>query len=169
MTTLLLTGHALAGKTPCAKHLESTVYEMKDWDKYGMRRDNAQVLFPNKCTPLMSAKKMVPLPKRQTGGNVSRMRYMGNDCHIYEWDSESGVFEVYKPNSSKTDYYHQGEITPIQSRELPGSKPNRNHKAGDTGIPGYDMKSLCKDHQAGKLDHARFDKNSKAKNFLKCF
>ena len=158
------------GKSPCAKQLESAVHEMKDWEKYGIRRDSGKrVLFPEKCTPFMSSKKMIPLPKRQTGNNVSRMRYMGNDCRIYEWDSEGGLFEMYKPNSNGTEYTHLGEITSINGRELPDPIAKRNHKATDTGLPGYDMKKLCKDHQSGKIQKDKFAKNSKAKNLLQCF
>lgn len=148
--------------------MESAIHEMKDWEKYGIRRDGKRVVFPDKCTPLMQAKQMIPLPKRQTG-DVNRMRYFGNDCHVYEWDSEGGLFEIYKPNSKVSDFTHMGEITPISAMERPGKVDSkRDHKAGDTGIAGIDMKELCKQHSSGKLNRASFEKNSKAKNLLKC-
>jgi hypothetical protein len=148
--------------------MESAIHEMKEWDKYGMRRDGKRVHFPQKCTPLMSEKKMLPLPNRQSAG-VSRPRYLGNDCNIYEWDFEGGLFEKYVPNSKVSSYTHVGEVTAITKMERPGKADSkRDHDAGDTGIPGYDMKALCKEHKAGNLNMARFEKNSKAKNLLKC-
>lgn len=158
----------LWAKSHCDLHVEKVIDEMKEWEKYGMRRDGRRVHFPSKCTPLMRARKMIPLPKRLTG-DVNRVRYFGNDCNIYEWDSEGGLFEFYTPNSSMTEYSHKGEISAINSTQFPSKKKSaRDHLAGDTGIPGYDMKGLCKDHKKGKLQASTFEKNSKVKNSLKC-
>jgi hypothetical protein len=143
--------------------------DFEEYKKYGIERDGTMVHFPKECTPIMISKKMIPLPKRNAGGK-HRERYMGNDCKVYEWDSQHGKFEVYSPNSKLNHFYHDGEASPING-EINSNKndPKRDHSAGDTGIPGYDMKQLCNDHSKGKLSPEKFTANSKARAYLKCF
>lgn len=140
---------------------------MDEWNKYGIQRTPRGVVeFPKKCTPFMKQNKLVPLPKRQAAG-VNRERYLGKDCNVYEWDSQHGAFEVYKPNSNNTAFYHLGEKSVVEGVFSDKADAKRNHDFSDTGIPGIKMKDLCKKANTGKLTNNDF-KNSKVKNLLNC-
>lgn len=156
------------GKT-CAKALEEVASEMRDWEKYGILRDAAGVVeFPLKCTPFMKKQKFFPLPKRKAAG-VNRERYLGKDCKIYEWDSQHGRFEVYKPNSKNTHLYHEGEATVVSGKTFESKRDSkRDNTFMETGIPGVRMKELCKKHGSGKLRESDVA-HSRAGNVLTCF
>ena len=92
---------------------------------------------------------------------------MGNDCKVYEWDSQHGAFEVYKPNSNNTYFYHEGENSVIRGEFSAKGLSKRNNDFSDTGLSGTKMKDLCKKHSAGKI-RANDLKKSRVKNLLKC-
>lgn len=151
----------------CQGKVEKMINEMDEWGKYGIKRDPRGVVeFPTKCTPFMKKQGMIPLPKRKVAG-VNRDRYMGKDCNVYEWDSQHGAFEVYKPNSSISHFYHEGEASVILGEASSKVDAKRNHDATDTGIPGMKMKDLCKKYGSGKFTAKDLSK-SKAKSFLNC-
>jgi hypothetical protein len=145
----------------CKDRIEDAVNEMRDWAKYGINRDPRGVVsFPTKCTPFMKARGMIPLEKRQAAG-VNRVRYLGNDCNIYEWDSQHGAFEVYTPNSSASTFYHKGEASVIGGTTNSKIDSKRDHNYSKTGLSEMDMKSLCKAHKENKLPSKTLDKLTK--------
>lgn len=156
------------GGENCAAKLESSVNEMSAWKEYGIVRNNQGVVqFPAKCTPFMRKKQFLPLGKRKTAG-TNRERYLGNDCNVYEWDSQHGRFEVYKPNSNNTRFYHDGEASAVSGKVFSDKKDSkRDNDFADTGVAGVKMKELCKKHKAGQVAPNDL-KRSKGKGMLKC-
>ena len=86
---------------------------------------------------------------------------------VYEWDSQHGGLETYKPNSNNTSFYHLGESSAVQGNFSAKAISKRDNNFVDTGIPGVKMKDLCKKHKSGKLK-ANDLKRSRVKNSLKC-
>ncbi len=131
---------------------------MNEWKEYGITRTGyGPVTFPTKCTPFMKSLSMIPLMKRPSN-NVNRERYMGNDCNIYEWDSENGAFEFYISNSSKNNLRHQGEksvINGVLNEKKIDEK--RNNKFIETGHDDLSLKDLCTKFKKG-LDTKTLDK-----------
>lgn len=145
----------------CHTIVGNVVNEMQEWAKYGIRRDGRGVVnFPTKCTPFMNNKSMIPLPKRKAAG-VNRERYLGNDCYVYEWDSQHGAFEIYRPNSNNTSFYHAGERSVIHGELADKIDPRRNNDYADTGLPSTKMKDLCNKHKNGKVTPKEMEKLSK--------
>lgn len=145
-----------AGK--CKTSLTKLVNEMNEWENYDIKLDPRGVVkFPSMCTPFMKSKAMIPLVKRKSAG-VNRERYLGSDCFIYEWDSQHGAFEIYRPNSQNTDFYHAGESSAVFGEISNKVDPRRNNNFTETGLYSLSMKELCKKHQSKKIEQKDLDK-----------
>jgi len=141
----------------------------RDWHEkkqFGIWHDGTRFSPPKNCTPLMSQKKMIPLSKRKSAG-VNRERYMDVDCNVYEWDYQHGRFEKYALSGSST-LVHVGEVSPVYGVDFEHKvDPRRNYTDTTTGIDGYSIKNLCKDHSRGTLP-GRVIQRSMDKRALLC-
>lgn len=159
--------HALKGR--CKKKVEDIVEEISEKQKYGIiKSDGGVTSFPKKCTPFMKLKKMIPIPKRSSAG-VSRQRYLGKDCQIYEWDSQHGGFETYKPSGNYESFYHKGESTPLHGiLDAKKADSKRDNNDSSTGLDGIRMKDLCKKHKKGKLTEKEMKRSKAGKDRISC-
>jgi len=74
---------------------------------------------------------------------------MDADCNVYEWDYQHGRFEKYALSRGST-LVHQGEVSPVYGIDFEHKMdPRRNYSDTDTGIDGYSIKELCRDHSKG--------------------
>jgi hypothetical protein len=163
-----LSTNAFSLTTKCKSRIDDIVDEIAEFKKFGIvRSSNGVVSFPTKCTPFMKLKKMIPLPKRNVAG-VNRERYLGKDCKVYEWDSQHGGFETYRPSGNNESFYHEGESSPLKGVLDPKAKSKRNHSNSLTGFDGVKMKDLCKKHKKGKLSSKEMKRSKAAKKRMSC-
>ncbi len=148
----------LAGAS-CPKKVNSLVNDYTEREKYGIQHDGKRWSPPKDCTPMMVEKKMIPLSKRRSAG-VNRERYMDKDCNVYEWDYQHGRFEKYKLSGS-SNLVHQGEVLPVTGEEITSKMDSkRDYSDTSTGLDGYNLKSLCREHNRGILNSRVFEKSS---------
>lgn len=141
------------------KHRKARAERDAKLAEYGIRREGARVMHPNLCTDFMRKNRLIPLGKRKAAG-VNRVRYMDQNCDVYEWDYETGKFEYYKANNQVTSFEHQGERSPLDgvpsSKDKVDSKRNHTYTENDHGMK---TKDLCKKHKNEKIDEAFLRKN----------
>ncbi len=164
----LIVTNAFALKSKCELETDRIINEMSEFHKYGIVRDpNGVVKFPSKCTPFMKLKKMIPLPKRKTAG-VNRERFLGKDCKVYEWDSQHGAFETYKPSGNNQSFYHIGESSALKGVLNSKIDSKRDNNFSDTGFDGVKMKELCKKHKKGKLSQKELKRSKTGRDRISC-
>ena len=152
---LLLISTSVGANRQCARNAETLArQELLNDDfarrsEFGMTRDNARVLPPQRCTPFMQEARFIPLAKRQAAG-VNRERFMDADCNVYEWDSQHGNFEKYAAKGNTLR--HAGDVSPIHGVEdASKARATRDYVDNNTGYNGMDLNRLCREHQRGRL------------------
>lgn len=164
----LITFNAFALKPNCTNKIDKLAGEVSEWHKYGIVKDAQGVAqFPKKCTPFMKRMKMIPLPKRNAGGK-NRERYLGRDCKTYEWDSQHGGFETYRPSGNNESFYHEGESSGVHGDFDPKAIAKRDHNVSDTGFDGQKMKDICKKHKKGQINEKMVKKSKGGKSQISC-
>ncbi len=142
----------------CPKKTADLARDWNEREKFGIKNDGTRVLPPENCTPIMKEKKMIPLSKRKSAG-VNRERFMDAECNIYEWDSQHGRFEKYKLSGS-SNLTHVGEVSPVYGVTFEDkADTKRNYSDTSTGIDGYNLKELCKEHSRGMVKERTIQKS----------
>ncbi len=149
---------SLSYASKCPKSTADLTSDYAEREKYGIINDGTRTLSPKDCTPIMKNKKMIPLSKRRSAG-VNRERFMDAECNVYEWDSQHGRFEKYK-FSGTSNLTHVGEISPVYGVSFEDkADAKRNYTDTSTGIDGYNLKDLCKEHSRGMVKERTIQKS----------
>ncbi len=165
---ILFVSSAYALNPKCKNQIDKLSGEVSQWDKYGIIRDDHGVVqFPKKCTPFMKKLKMIPLTRRGAGGKT-RERFLGNDCKVYEWDSQHGGFETYRPSGNNESFYHEGESSGVNGDFNPKAIAKRDNNFSQTGFDGLKMKDLCNKHKKNQLNEKVVKKSRGGKGQISC-